>query len=73
MVVGVGEQQRVLLPGVGDAVALAAGDAFDEAVGTQARVPESVTRGVVRSVKALAPRIGSRLMVWTPSRRRLAE
>ena len=37
------------------------------------RVAELVTTGVVRSVKAFAPRIGSWLMVWTPSRRRLAE
>ena len=130
VVVGVGEQQRVLQPGVGDGVAAGAGDAFDEAVGAQApqvvghlaggdvlgsfaeqgrdegaqvtvgesveqepvdeqglqqgvntvspkrnpgmRVAWSVTRGVVRSVKAFAPRIGSWLMVWTPSRRRLA-
>ena len=33
---GVGEQQRVLQPVVGDAVAAAAGDAFDESVGAQA-------------------------------------
>jgi hypothetical protein len=37
------------------------------------RVPCSVTSGAVRSVKAFAPRIGSWLRVWTPSRRRLAE
>ena len=36
VVVDVGEQQRVLQPGVGYAVALAAGDAFDESVDTQA-------------------------------------
>ena len=36
VVVGVGEQQRVLQPGAGDGVAAAAGDAFDEAVGAQA-------------------------------------
>ena len=36
VVVGVGEQQRVLQPGVGDGVAAGAGDAFDEAVGAQA-------------------------------------
>ena len=33
----------------------------------------SVTIGAVRSVKAFAPRIGSWLRVWTPSRRLLAE
>ena len=37
------------------------------------RVPVSVRIGAVSSVKARAPRIGSWLMVWTPSRRRLAE
>ena len=36
VVVDVGEQQRVLQPGVGDVVALAAGDAFDESVDAQA-------------------------------------
>jgi hypothetical protein len=36
VVVGVGEQQRVLQPGVGDTVSAAAGDAFDEPVGAQA-------------------------------------
>ena len=36
VVVGVGEQQRVLQPGVGDGVAAGAGDAFDESVGAQA-------------------------------------
>ena len=36
VVVGVGEQQRVLQPGVGDGVAAGAGDAFDEPVGAQA-------------------------------------
>src|SRR6266511_3149587 len=36
------------------------------------RVPASVTIGVVRLVSAWAPRIGSWLRCWTPSRRRLA-
>src|SRR6202022_575647 len=36
VVVGVGEQQRVLQSGAGDGVAAAVGDAFDEAVGAQA-------------------------------------
>ena len=36
------------------------------------RVPVSVTIGAVRSVNAWAPRIGSWLRRWTPSRRRLA-
>ena len=36
VVVGVGEQQGVLEPGVGDLVAAGAGDARDEPVGTQA-------------------------------------
>jgi hypothetical protein len=36
------------------------------------RVPVSVRIGVVSSVKARAPRIGSWLRRWTPSRRRLA-
>jgi hypothetical protein len=35
MVVGVGEQQRVLEPGVGDLVAAGVGDARDEPVGTE--------------------------------------
>ena len=36
------------------------------------RVPAGVISGAVRAVKARAPRMGSWLMVWTPSRRRLA-
>jgi hypothetical protein len=36
------------------------------------RVPVSVRIGVVSSVNAWAPRIGSWLMRWTPRRRRLA-
>ena len=36
------------------------------------RVPLGMTMGAVRSVNACAPRMGSWLMVWTPSRRRLA-
>ena len=36
------------------------------------RVPVSVMIGVVRSVKAWAPRIGLWCRRWTPSRRRLA-
>jgi len=36
------------------------------------RVPLPVTMGAVRAVNASAPRTGSWLMVWTPSRCRLA-
>src|SRR5664280_1438109 len=36
------------------------------------RVPSLPTRGAVRSRNAWAPRTGSWLMRWTPSRRRLA-
>ena len=36
------------------------------------RVPTSVMIGAVSSVNAWAPRIGSWLRRWTPSRRRLA-
>ena len=35
-------------------------------------MPAGVISGAVRLVKARAPRMGSWLMVWTPSRRRLA-
>ena len=36
------------------------------------RVPSGWMTGAVRAVTASAPRAGSWLMVWTPSRRRLA-
>jgi len=36
------------------------------------RVPAGVISGAVRAVKARAPAMGSWLIVWTPSRRRLA-
>jgi hypothetical protein len=36
------------------------------------RVPAGLMMGAARLVKAWAPRMGLWLMVWTPSRRRLA-
>ena len=50
-------------------------EGVDAGVGRSAARPcgcRRVTTGAVRPVNACAPRMGSWLMVWTPSRRRLA-